>query len=1114
LSFDNDNIPRYHNKHDPEDVSSTFAAVKNSAEFLDWEKTAESKTLWIVGKPGCGKSTLSRHLLNIIKPKGGTSEMVVCSYFINGQAGSFERSEDGLLRSLLGQILNQRPKLIQRILEHPIYKEMKQDRRIVWNKANLRVMLKSAVGDSALRGLHIFIDAIDEFDPNSKDDLLEFLSELVKVPSKDANLKMFITSRPYPAISFDIAGGLSLQLEHMTSTDIAKFVHKELHKLMRKFPDTAEELVEVEAKINKRANGVFLWVRLVLERLGRAAGLGSKIEQAIDTFPQGLSPMYDHILQSTPDEERNELKQLLEWAALTQRVLTLSEFQYALALSSPDRVLSQATLQGSSTFLPLVRLERRISALSGGLMEVKSRTSDSDSESDSDFDFDSGSNSNGQVVKEAVMRPDMKIVQFIHQSVRDYLVGEAYMRSTVLPSTISELYRIQPKESQANLAAACIKYITFSDFDRNHELYSHQWSANSTTKLYTDYPFLDYAAHNWTEHASIAKDHEDMISSALELFKWPETKRLTAWLQVYLYADKMSTVKDLENVTLLHLSALVNAPTISRKLLKSGRVDVNRQCDAYGTALEIAAEKGHLDMVELLLNGGATIDSESSKWGNALEPATYGGNESVVKFLLDRGVDVNTKSGRHGSALLAAATANNLRMSQLLIDNGADIEVEGKDGKTPLCRAAYEGYYSLVRLLADNGADVNSVGKDGHRGTPLHSTINGHPSCRRPRQHRSSTKEWTETLLVLLEKGAIPDLAPTGYMSPLHVALCCTLYELPKALIENGADPNRRDHLGFTPLFTAADNWMVELVELLLQRGADPNVHVEGQTPLHLAAHGHGSGGWTFVEWVGDPDGSRAQVVELLLKNGASPNITDSERRTPLHWAADSGLAKAVEALLKYGADGDIPDKAGDLPLHRGARYADVVKALITCGKDVGINAPGASNAMGTNGGTPLIIAAFNGNLEGVQLLLQHKADIEATDGDGDKALAQAAWNGQAPVLKALLEAGATINSMSADGSTALHHAATNGHRICVQELLDGGADPNLVNRRGEKPLHLAVQGGFISIVKLLDKMMDIDGVPGESTEVSAAVKKARESSGDGEGESPQNRYESRNYKL
>jgi ankyrin repeat protein len=190
------------------------------------------------------------------------------------------------------------------------------------------------------------------------------------------------------------------------------------------------------------------------------------------------------------------------------------------------------------------------------------------------------------------------------------------------------------------------------------------------------------------------------------------------------------------------------------------------------------------------------------------------------------------------------------------------------------------------------------------------------------------------------------------------------------------------------------------------------------------------------------------------------------------------------------------------------------VKALITCGKDVGINAPGASNAMGTNGGTPLILAAYNGNLEGVQLLLQHKADIEASDGDGDKALAQAAWNGQAPVLKALLDAGATINSMSADGSTALHHAATNGHRICVQELLDGGADPNLVNRRGEKPLHLAVQGGFISIVKLLDKKMDIDGVPGESTEVLAAVKKARESSGDGEGELPQNRYESRNYKL
>lgn len=1071
LSFDGIDASRL--ADDLENSDATFGAVKRDEEFEGWRNGLQSDVLWVVGKPGCGKSTLSRHLLKVLRERAPKStQIIIGGYFNNAQGGDLERSEEGLLQTLLFQILTEFPALFRQTLQVYIDQEKSQKKgEFRWTRDALREMLKKAVAGTSTRRIFYFIlDAFDENsgNPTSKDSLLKFITSLGD--TEDSTVKILVTSRPYPGLQRHREGRRTIYLDRLTSDDIALYVRAELKHIASVFEEELEnEILQLEGVMIERANGVFLWVRLVAEHLRLVADKGEDfpvIRNTVNTTPEGLTNLYDLILKRTEESDRPKQKQLLEWVALSPRGLTLEELRYALALGKPGRFSSQESLPLSAT----AAVGRSVSALSGGLLEVTTKTGGGED-----------------------------IVQFIHLSARDYLLGEQSLNA-------QSAFGIRSvKEGHANLAKSCVTYLTLSDFDRYHDLPTHEIDSSRTTKLYTTYPFLDYAAHNWTTHASLAGDEGDCVSTMMEAFKWPEAKYLTAWLQVYLYGS----LNKAHDITSLHIAAMVNAPKFVSELLK-GKIDINQRCRAYGTALQIAAKFNHRGMVELLLSHGAAVTVADTEWGNALEPAAFEGDIDVVKLLLERGVDVNIKTGKYGGALQAAAKAGHVELILLLIEKGAEVNGLGVDGRTALHVAAYEGHYEAVQALADNKANLDAM--DDSRSTPLLDAINGHPWNRRPRIFGADTENWTKTVGVLLKNGANPSLTPRDFYSPLNLASRLGLVDIASLLLEKGVDSNQLGSSTRPPLFFAADSWNVELVRLLLSKGANPNTIDDHTTPLHLAADGHGSGGWTYVAWVEDTTGVAAKVIKLLLDYGASPNVLDDRGRTPLHWAADSGLAKAVEVLLAHGADPTMRDSNGDLPLHRGARYPKVVAAFLDSGKDVGINAK-STNTSEQNGATPLVLAAFNGNESGIQKLLEHQAEIEAADSDGDTSLAQAAWNGQAGAVEVLLKARAKIDTKGASGNTPLHHAASNGHNEAVQLLLRYGANPSAVNASGDKPLHLAARGSFYSTVRLLDQEMKLN-VDKEDAVVGGVVRAARQRSGSSsEGEPARRKLESFTYK-
>ena len=295
-----------------------------------------------------------------------------------------------------------------------------------------------------------------------------------------------------------------------------------------------------------------------------------------------------------------------------------------------------------------------------------------------------------------------------------------------------------------------------------------------------------------------------------------------------------------------------------------------------------------------------------------------------------------------------------------------DIERKDDDGLTPLILAARYRNENVVRLLLEKGA--NPGAKDSkHGGTTLHWLCAPLPEA--------GEVPISETLVDLLLR-----IRP-----PLDVP----------------------DDEGRTPLMTACKAGEQLLATKLIHHGANVRaVNVYGRTPLYYAAY-HG----------------RAQMIPLLIVNGAELEARSIPLdNTPLHVAAmgQSDSPNTVKQLLLAGADKEAISKSSQ--------------------------------------STPLLLAIIHHNKACVASLLKSGANIEATNAGGLRPLHIAAQHGQLEIVEALLDHGADVEALiNQSGQRPLHVATEKGQLEIVKAFLDQGANPT---RRtfggllvGDKPL-------------------------------------------------------------
>lgn len=117
---------------------------------------------------------------------------------------------------------------------------------------------------------------------------------------------------------------------------------------------------------------------------------------------------------------------------------------------------------------------------------------------------------------------------------------------------------------------------------------------------------------------------------------------------------------------------------------------------------------------------------------------------------------------------------------------------------------------------------------------------------------------------------------------------------------------------------------------------------------------------------------------------------------------------------------------------------------------------------------TPLWAAAAAGHLNVVQKLISQKAKVERKDLTGSTPLRAAAQKGHLAIVRRLVENGAAVNALKDDGSTALFPACYHGHADVVDFLIRKGADVNIKDKEDYTALHWATRQGFIAIADKL----------------------------------------------
>lgn len=128
-------------------------------------------------------------------------------------------------------------------------------------------------------------------------------------------------------------------------------------------------------------------------------------------------------------------------------------------------------------------------------------------------------------------------------------------------------------------------------------------------------------------------------------------------------------------------------------------------------------------------------------------------------------------------------------------------------------------------------------------------------------------------------------------------------------------------------------------------------------------------------------------------------------------------------------------------------------------------------DAADASGDRPLIMAAYLGHIEVLELLLAAGADLTVVDpGMRATALHAAAYAGRTEAAGVLIDHGIAINQQGpVNGYTALHDAVWQNHGATVRVILAGGADPTIRSRDGKTPLELARSHGHSDLVDLLE---------------------------------------------
>ncbi|KAH2448827.1 hypothetical protein KXW63_007587 [Aspergillus fumigatus] len=498
-------------------------------------------------------------------------------------------------------------------------------------------------------------------------------------------------------------GGLETSTVGMYRALLSEILERvpELHELKIGNSNLA---MQIRGELEEKASGVFMWVVLVVGILNKAydGGRVRALRQLLRSIPGDLHELFRDIL-TRDSHNRHELLLCIQWLLFAKQPLKPEELYFAILSGIEPGALTEW-----DTDVDTIDVIRRfILSSSKGLAEIT--------------------------------QSKAPAVQFIHESVRDFLLKE------------NGLCRIWPDlggnlqgQSHDQLKQCCLTYMNV-DVSKHVDLSEPLAKASSTEaanlreSIAKMFPFLEYAVRNVLYHADAAEGSGIAQGDFIRDFQFPY------WVQLDNLFEKHEVRRHTQNVRLLYILAEGNLSNLIRvhpSVLSCLDMEGERYKFPFFASLATGSGKAVRTFMQAYAanmppesrlralcdkycqngsrNPSLRRDFRFSDRRTILSCIAELGDEVIFEFLLETGKFTPDSKDKDGRTPLswAAAKGNETIVKLLLATNQVDPDSKDKDGRTPLSWAAGQGNETIVKLLLATGqVDPDSKDKDGW--TPL-----------------------------------------------------------------------------------------------------------------------------------------------------------------------------------------------------------------------------------------------------------------------------------------------------------------------------------------------------------------------------------------------------------
>ncbi|KAF1985983.1 hypothetical protein K402DRAFT_454666 [Aulographum hederae CBS 113979] len=414
------------------------SAIQENAQlnFSKW-LSEDTNLYWVSGKAGSGKSTLMKYIdenpktRELLTTWAHNRPLAIASFYVWNAGSHVQKSEEGLLRSLLYQTLVQCAALICTAFPDDWAMACENYRRgrmasatFKWKVKTYRQAILNLVRQTKMKvAFCFFVDGLDECTGRHDE-----VAELFQCVSRYENAKVCVSSRPLLDFEDSFRGFPTLMLEHLTHDDIKFYTSMRLRtnfrftQLLMQEPMQAEIL---EESVVSRASGVFLWVKLVVGSLIEGIRNYDRItdlQKRLDLLPSDLEELYFHMFTTVQPL-------YLEHAAKLFRIVStldsgeLSPLQLAFADEEDEELVFTIpceTMKEEEKVRKCREIEGRLKSRCRGLLEVQ------------------GLGQNALVCHEYVDAWKHAKVEWLHRTVPDYIRSPRI--ASILASAVSETF--------------------------------------------------------------------------------------------------------------------------------------------------------------------------------------------------------------------------------------------------------------------------------------------------------------------------------------------------------------------------------------------------------------------------------------------------------------------------------------------------------------------------------------------------------------------------------------------------------------------------------------------------------------------------------------------------